>query len=281
MLRATGVLVLAALAGCTASYRTTSGQATAYPGLAGGRTSSIVVGDRGGLLTRIGLGSLGALAAGLGSIKSVDREVTVDHYGDHDVITTRDTITVDPEGGKGGMALVDLANDPKSDLSGMASTLEIASRDLGGDTSGWMFKLGAYGKQWRGNIGFSFFGGFGFGKFTFHDRELKTHIDLNSVFSRRGDWAYRYMGFPMRVGLLLRPGYAKPRRQAAAEIFVQADFNAYALGAILAPDESWSPSPWSTGLRLSLGPAFVQGSVSTSTMRASATSLGLEGGVDF
>lgn len=278
-------MAAAAAAGCkaggyTAAFRSTSGAATAYPGLAGGRTSSIVIGDRGGLLTRVGLGGLAALAGGLGSIKDAKRETTVERQGDTIVTTHEDTATIDPAAAQAMQPVVDAAADPNSDLSSMSATLEIASRDLGGDTSGWMFRLGGYAKAWRGRVGLRGSIGVGFGSFTFHGRTLAAY-ESGGVSMRKDEFDYTYIGTPVRFGLMLRGSVRPARSQPAAEVFVQADVNWVALAAIIAPDESWSPSPWHTGLRLSLGPLYVEGVVSASTMRASRTSLGLEAGLDF
>lgn len=284
MYRATGCTIVAlaiALAGCTASYRTTSGGATAFQGLAPGRTGSIVVGDRGGLLTRLGLASFAALVGGVGSFKDVKSTTTSERVGDTIVTTRRDEATIDPTAANNAMPIIDKANDPTSDLSGMQATLEIASRDLGGDTSGWMFRLGGYGKAWRGKTGLRLFFGLGVGSFTFHDRTKKAYIGLGPPLNRKDDWSFTYIGTPVRVGYMFRAKHQAPRRQLAAEVFLQADFNWVSLAAIIAPDEDWSPSPWHTGLRLTLGPTYVEGSVSTSTMRMGATSVGLEAGLDF
>lgn len=280
MSRAVCCVFVALAVGCTASYRTTTGGATAYPGMSTGTTGSIVIGDRGGLLTRLGLASLGAFLGGVGSVKDVKREETVRRDGDDIIVDRKDSIVLDPAAANAAMPIIDAANDPKRDLSSMQATFEIASRDLGGDTSGWMFRLGGYTKWWRGWKGMRVLVGLGIGSFTFHGRTLRDW-DLGGVRERKDDWGYTYIGSPVRFGWMFRGKHQAPRRQVAGEVFVQADFNWVALAAIIAPDENWSPSPWHAGMRVTLGPAFVEGSVSTSTMRSDRMSVGLEAGLDF
>lgn len=273
MFRRTAVLALA-LSACTAAYKTTSGGATAKPGVEGGTTSSIYLGDRGGLLTRLGLAGVGAAAA-VGSVENVQsttREVGRDDRYIYTETTT--TGTVNAERARGAQQILDTAGDWKQDLGGLSAGLEIASTKLGGDTSGWMFD---FGNTWT-----SKFGSWGargslkikFGKMTFHDRVKRTVMNLG-VSEVMEEQTYSLLGFPVRAGLTYR---------GIIELFFQADLNVITAFQMqeLFTDLSPSPSLWHVGARLAAFKfLYVEAVMSVSAMRESRTSYGLEGGFAF
>lgn len=265
-------LVLCVTSACTAAVRTHSGGALAKPGVEGGTSRSVYIGDRGGLLTRLGMTAVGGLAA-LGSVTSATRTERV--VGD--TLYRTDTITVDAERARRAQDTLDTANDWSKDLSHLQAGLEIAARDLGGDTSGWMFDFGQMvgvpitaGWALRGGIRLQF------GRMTFHDRK-KRIVENLVVREVMEDSTFTMFGVPTRVGITYRK---------MVELFFQADlnlvtvFNEFASATTEYGDNS-SPSPWRTGARIGLGPIYAEAQMMLSGLDEDRISYGLEAGFAF
>ena len=278
--------------GCKAGFRTSSGGATAPPGVGGGTTRSLVFGDEGGLLTRAAVVGLGGVAAG-GAVRDVktERTVTSGVRPGERIITTTTTGTVDRKAAENALGIMQAATDPDTSFSsrsgGLGATLEIASTKLGGDTSGWMFRFGGVfrlthndGKILHGLRGTA---GIGFGRFTLHRRLRRTYQDLNLVEDRMGDWDYNYLGVPLRagyvVGKVLNQKAVIP--YAGAEVFVQADANVYTAFGVIIGETDYSPSPWHAGIRLNYYIGYLEAMVSMSSMNSNERSVGLEVGLGF
>jgi len=229
------------LAGCNVSYRSSAGTATAPEGFGPGVGRSIVFGDEGGLLSRLGLGALGTGLAGagaLGGVKVVKSETDVSTNGNTTTITTRDTVEIDrqkvQEGAAGGMTLVRAADSGKlsSAGGGLAANLEIASRSFGGDTSGWQYDMGyAFRKYRRGDsfvMGLRGYVGFGYGKFTIHDRVL-DRVDRGPPMFDSAET--KFLGLPTRFGLFMlkKPssfdGMKSLKEVWGTETYVRANLN--------------------------------------------------------
>lgn len=273
--RSSSLLAIAALAvGCAGaryggSFRSSMGTALAKPGVSGGTTNSIRVADVGGPLARAGVLGLATLAAA-GSVKT---ETTVEKWqvGDYEITeTTTKIVGYDEAAMKASAALLESA--ASSQPMGLQASLEIATRYLGGDTSGWMYNLG-YGSEpfiCGPHLVCFFYGGFGFGKYTFHDRTMRT-VEDTTVVEAMGDSSSYYVGTPLRLTIapvdLLR-------------FYVQADLN-LVTATNLALGESGSPSPWHAGVELHLGIVFGRLGVSSSRMTRESTSTMLEVGLGF
>lgn len=281
-------VLLVALTGCTAAYRTTNGGALVKQGVQGGVTNSIVFEDRGGPLTRIGFGLLGAAAASgaVRSTGSTTSESGIYSPGGTRIgtrTTTTTTYTVDPQAARNAQALVDSGNkasddalragaiDPTQNYVSPVGGLEIASTKLGGDTSGWMFDFGVKAARRYGAWGLRWSARFGFGRFTFHGREVQK----NSVaFTTMEDTQYSFVGVPLRLGITYRGLF---------EVFARLDVNLVTAFLEALPEEhAASPSPWRAGARVFLFKrAYVEAGMMLSTMRAADRSTMLEAGLEF
>jgi hypothetical protein len=281
------VVLLVALTGCTAAFRTTNGGAMAKPGLSGGITNSIVLEDRGGPLTRAGFAVLG-IAAATGSVKytgSSSSDAGVYDSGGNRVGTQTTTTysgTVDPAAGQAAQNLVDSANaasnatlkagaiDPTQNYISPVGGLEIATRNIGGDTSGWMFDFGVKAARRYGAWGLRWSARLGFGRFTFHDRNLA----IGGVGSMQMvDSQSTYVGFPLRLGVTYR---------GLLEVFARLDLNLVTVFNEGIGEEDSSPSPWRAGGRVFLFKrAYVEAGLMLSAMRKANTSTMLEVGLEF
>jgi hypothetical protein len=281
------VVVLVALTGCTAAFRTTNGGAMAKPGVSGGVTNSIVFEDRGGPLTRVGFGLLG-VAAATGSVKytgsSSSDSGVYDSSGNRTgtLTTTTHTGTVDPAAGQAAQNLVDSGNsasdaalkagaiDPTQNYASPVGGIEIATRNLGGDTSGWMFDFGAKVARRYGAWGLRWSARFGFGRFTFHERNLA----IGSVGSmQKVDSQSTFVGVPLRLGVTYL---------GLLEVFARLDLNFVTVFNEAIGEEDSSPSPWRAGARVFLFKrAYIEAGVMLSAMRKANTSTMLEAGIEF
>ncbi len=247
-------------------------------GVSSGRSSSIYLSDRGGLLTRAGIAALGLVAAAGASDSKTTRTVT--DQGTYLYIQEETTTTVNPERAQAAADIMNAATDPDQNFGGACAGLEIASRDLGGDTSGWMFNLGyaASATSSRSHWGVRGSAKLAFGAMTMHDRELRSYAP-NSVTMTTGDASYDFFGTMLRLGL----SYWLPlahRNVAMLEGFVETDLNF--MTAVDQYSDSSHPSPWSVGARFTaLKYVYVETKVLWSAMNAAHTSLGLELGVAF
>lgn len=281
------VVVLVALTGCTAAFRTTNGGAMARPGVSGGVTNSIVFEDRGGPLTRVGFGLLGAAAA-TGAVTSTGSSTSstgvYDSRGNRTgtQTTTTYTGTVDAAAGQRAQNLVDSGNnasdaalkagaiDPTQNYVSPVGGLEIASRNLGGDTSGWMFDFGVKAAGRYGAWGLRWSARFGFGRFTFHERQLAVG---SLASTQMVDSQSTYIGFPLRLGVTYL---------GLLEVFARLDLNIVTAFNEAIGEEDASPSPWRAGGRVFLFKrAYVEAGVMLSAMRKANTSTMLEVGLEF
>ena len=98
-----------------------------------------------------------------------------------------------------------------------------------------------------------------------------------------GNFDYNYFGVPIRAGYVIGKVLSKEAvvPYAAAEAFVQADGNLATAYGMLLGDSEFSPSPWHAGVRLNYYIAYVEATMSMSSMHSSERSLGLEVGLGF
>lgn len=283
-MRSLSVLIaVIAATGCTAAFRTSDGGAIAPTGVSSGRTNSVYIGDRGGLLTRLGVGALGVVAAA-GSVKS-ESKTTVTDNGTYYTVETETTSTVDPVAAQNAADIMNAAGDPKQNFGGLSAGLEIAARDLGGDTSGWMFDFGYVesATSKTSHWGLRGVAKLAFGSMTMHDRTIRA-LDLDgSVQTKMGDADYTFFGTFLRVGATYWLPIAR-RNIAMLEGFVEADLNMLTL---LDPGETSfedlsHPSPWSVGARFTaITVLYVETKLSWSAMNSEHASVGLEAGFAF
>lgn len=260
----------------------------AKPGVAGGTTRSIYIGDRGGLFTQLGLGLLFGVAAA-GTVKP--GPTTTSSQGIYDGggnrigtrTTTTYTGTVDAQAGQdlqrsydaasgaAGHQLRGGAQDPTQKFDWVTGGLEIASQKLGGDTSGWMFDFGWKGGRRYGDWGLRSAVKFGFGKFTYEGRMVER-LRTGAVAVEDSD--YTFFGVPIRLGITYR---------GAVELFGQLDLNLVtAFREALPGQDEASPSPWRAGVRVFAAKMFyAEAGVAMSTMRAVNRSTMLEVGLEF
>ncbi len=280
------VMVMMLSAGCTAALKTSSGGALSRPGVEGSVTNSITIGDRGGLLTRASLLGL-AIFGAAGSVENVKTTTDVNSVGNATIVTTTTTGTVNRETLKSAGDMMNAATDPNANISGLAASLEIASRSLGGDTSGWMYRIGYSGRWGRGRgLGVRLFAGLGFGEFTHYDRKVSRYAPtdqtlvvngLGSVSVTTEDSDYVYVGTPVRIALT----YA-----SIVETYFQAEmnwitpFHEFEVFGDAVSDAP-VPSPWTLGIRGTLAIGFVGTFISLASMRAEGRSYGFEAGIDF
>lgn len=284
-------VAVAGAAGCTTAFRTMDGAALAPPGVAGGRSNSIYLGDRGGPLTRLGIGLLGTAAA-LGAFENIKQEVAdapvVDQFGRRvgTVRTTTTTATVNQDQVRRAADLTNSMNQAADDTvrrgavdvtEGYASYtggLEIATRDLGGDTSGWIFDFGVRWGERRGAWGVRGAVKLAFGKMTFHGRDTLRGNPAEMPVTSRQDSTFSYLGLPSRLGITY---------DGHVEVFGQLDLNLLNVYDRINGDaQTATPSPWRAGGRLFLPRgAYVEAAVALSSMRAAERSTLLEVGLDF
>lgn len=238
MLSVVRVVTLTALVlgGCAhakygASFKTSSGKALAPVGMSGGTTNIVRVADVGGPLSRAALVGLSWLTAA-GAYRETGRSTTTYRSGDYIVTETRSTGYVDQAQARQAEEIMKEAfgNEPV----GLQASLDIATRHVGGDTSGWMYQVGYKSDAFACTRFFAcrFYGGLGFGRYTFHDRMV-----TNAFGSQMADGTYTYIGMPLRLELA-------PTTFLTA--FVQADLNTVTLANVIRHEEG-SPSPWHIG----------------------------------
>jgi len=275
-------VALAVSAGCTAALRTSDGGAFTKPMGGGAQINSVYLGDRGGIFTRLGLLSLGMVAAA-GTVDNV--QTTSSTSGIYDTrgnrvgtaTTTTTTGTVNAqraaEAQRAGDALNKAADaqltggaiDPTDNYEAMTGGLEVASTRLGGDTSGWMFDFGAKIGKRRGAFGYRAAIKVGFGKYTFHDRMRDGMMLPEST--------YTFFGFPLRLGVTYR---------GVVELYGQLDLNLVTTFNELLGDDDTSPSAWRAGARVNVLKYFyAEATLAFSAMRETKTSTLLEVGLEF
>lgn len=245
------------------------GAALAKPGVSSGTTNVIRVADVGGPLARAGLLGLATFAAA-GAAKT-ETKVEKWRVGDYEITETTTRIVGYNEAAiRAAQDLLEAASS--SQPIGLQASLEIATRYVGGDTSGWMYNLG-YGSEpfiCGPHLVCFFYGGFGFGKYTFHDRTIRT-LEDTAVLEAMGESSSYFVGTPLRLTIapvdLLR-------------FYIQADLNLVTAMNLLV-GETGSPSPWHAGVELHLGPVFGRAGVSSSRMTRDSTSTTLEVGLGF
>ncbi|MFT3696296.1 MAG: hypothetical protein QM831_24360 [Kofleriaceae bacterium] len=280
------LVVMLALAGCTAAFKTQTGGAIAPTGVASGTTNSVYIGDRGGLLTRAALVAVGLVAAA-GSVDS-KTTTTVTDNGTYYTVHQETTSTVNQAQAQNAVDIMhkagdsDLAERTERSFSGLSAGLEIADRDLGGDTGGWMFDFGyiasgpiADDSAWGARA----YVKLGFGSMTMHDRMMQAWT-TSALESRMGDADYGFFGLLTRGGL----NYSFTKF-AKLEAFIELNLNMLTL---LDPGETNSfedmshPSPWWGGSRFTLAKYFyVEGKVGMSAMNTEHTSVAMEAGFEF
>ncbi len=278
------VMIALGAVGCTAAFRTQDGGATAPTGVSGGRSSSIYIGDRGGLLTRASLLGLGALAAA-GAVDSKTTR-TVSDEGSYYRVTTETTSTVNVERAQSAVDLMGAASDPSQNFGGLCAGLEIASRSLGGDTSGWMFDFGyaTASTSTTSHWGVRASGKFAFGSMGLHDRTLSSYTPDADVTTKAGDASYNFFGTFLRAGATYWLPVAH-HNVAMLEGFVEGDLNwlTWLDGQQTRGfDQLSHASPWSAGFRFTaIKVLYVEAKLLWSAMNSAHTSTGLEAGFAF
>ena len=220
MRRVALVLAVALATGCGVTYGVGAGNALVAPGTASGTTSSIKLVDRGGPVSRFVLRALAASAAASsavsGSSTATSSSSRVECYGSScqriTTTYTTTTYTVDPEKARAAAAAYErldeeISNTPYRGFP-FETILELSSRDLGGDTSGWMFWYWFHGKpRAAGPLFVSLSVGFGTGSLDFHDRERTTLVGTSSSVSPSTTMVspeHFYLGTPLRVSVYPR-----------------------------------------------------------------------------
>jgi hypothetical protein len=279
--------LLIAASGCTAAVRTSSGGATSRPGVEGSRTTSIVIGDRGGPLTRAALIALG-IAGAAGSVEDTKTTTEVTTSGNDTIIHRTTTGELNQRTLQSSTDMINTATNLDANISGIATSLEIASPSLGGDTGGWLFNMG-YSGRWghRRGLGARLFAGIGFGQLTHYNRKIRRYTPMpdptapitgpGAIVETMEDSDYIYAGTPIRIALT----YA-----ALVEAYVQADLNwitpFHEVEVInSAVSDAPVPSPWTFGVRATYLVGFVGTFVSLASMRPEGRSYGFEAGIDF
>lgn len=226
------LLVCAALAGCSVSFRSTKGGSLAPGRAANGTSNSLVFSDEGGILSRLGLLGL-SVGAAAGSVENVQSTSSSTRVGDTIVTTTTTTGEINQQTAAAAANIANTATDTnvalRSNNDGLASTLEIYSTKLGGDTWGWRYDLGWAFRRLSGNqhrsSGLRGFIGMGVGS-------LKMQREWNyAPGAGTTEWHNYFWHFPVRLGYLwgnrLHARDGKPT--SYAEAFAAADLNFLAL----------------------------------------------------
>ena len=293
-MRATAFALVVALAtGCGVTYGAGTGNALVAPGTASGTTSSIKLIDRGGPISRLvlrTLGAFGAASAAVGSSSSTtSTSERVECYGSscQRITTTHitTTYTADPARAAAAAAAYQrldeaISNTPYRGFP-FETILELSSRDLGGDTSGWMFWYWFHGKpRAAGPVFVALSVGFGTGSLDFHDRERTTLVGSSSAVTPVTAMVspeHYYLGTPLRVSVY-------PRNNLW--VYLQPDLNWAAVFedwfASKFDDESdIEANPWRLGVRARWKGIELGGELLTDGMSAGRRTLSAEVGYVF
>ncbi|MBL8622115.1 MAG: hypothetical protein JNK64_12455 [Myxococcales bacterium] len=286
--------LLAGLAatGCGVTYGVGAGNALVAPGTTSGTTGTIKLIDRGGPVSRLVLRTIAAYGAAASAIDSSSTTTTVsthtECYGSScqrvEVTDVRTTYVIDPA--KAAQAQRDyerldeaISNTPYRGFP-FETILEISSRDLGGDTSGWMFWYWFHATPRRvGPVAVGFSAGFGTGSLDFHDRTRTTLVgDSTNVAPVEAMVTpeHFYLGTPVRVSVYARNNlwfYLQPDLNWAS---VFEDWFAVADGS-----EDIEANPWRLGARLRLKGFELGAELLTDGMSAQSRTLSAEAGYVF
>lgn len=286
-------LALALATGCGVTYGVGAGNALVAPGTTSGTTSTIKLVDRGGPVSRFVLRALAASAAASaaidGSSTSTSSSSRIECYGSScqriTTTYTRTTYTIDPAKARAAQAAYDrldaeISNTPYRGFP-FETILELSSRDLGGDTSGWMFWYWFHGKpRAAGPVFVSLSVGFGTGSLDFHDRERTTLVgDSRGVtpVTAAVSPEHFYLGTPLRVSVY-------PRNDLW--LYLQPDLNWAGVFedwfASKYDDESdIEANPWRLGVRARWKGVELGGELLTDGMSAGRRTLSAEVGYVF
>lgn len=279
-------------AGCGVTYGVGAGNALVAPGTTSGTTGTIKLYDRGGPVSRTILRAIAAYGAAASAIDSSSTTTSVstrtECYGSSCVrVETTDvttTYTIDPA--KAEQAQRDyqrldeaISNTPYRGFP-FETVLEISSRDLGGDTSGWMFWYWFHATPRRvGPVAVGFSAGFGTGSLDFHDRTRTTLVgDSTNVGTTMATVTpeHFYLGTPMRVSVYARQNlwfYLQPDLNWASvfeDWFAASD-----------DIDDIEANPWRVGARLRINGFELGGELITDGMSAGARTLSAEAGYVF
>lgn len=264
------------LAGCTAGFRSQIGGATTREGASGGTMNSLYFTDRGGPLTKLGLGLLG-VGYTAGAVDELAKKSLVRVESDgQTVVYTYWVKKIDVENMQRGLDLIQALGDYTQDYSGVTGELEIASTSLGGDTDGWRFGLGyRWGRPISEHWNIELSGYLSFGSFVHHGRALKTYDKLSGqVMETMGDAVYDIAAVPLRLGFPFR---VAPKTTIGPVFKIEPNFY-----PIFGDDEiDFMPSPWSVGTKVAISYFYAELLGSMSAVRSSATSVNLEVGLAF
>ncbi|MEZ4401443.1 MAG: hypothetical protein R3B06_15565 [Kofleriaceae bacterium] len=283
------LVTLAALAtGCGATVATTSGTALVAPGTSGGVTNTVRLYDRGGPVSRTILRTVAALGAASAAVDHVERTSTsytaVECSGgscaEVTYTTTTTTTYVDPAKAAAAAAAYQRFSDqiaatPYRDFP-FETVLDIASRDLGGDTSGWNVWFWYHGSPRPvGAVGLALSAGLAGGHLHFHDRTRTTLAGTSAAVvpvTEQLTAEHAYVGTPVRVTMYLRGNLS---------LYVQPDLNWASTLGRLSGDEVVDANPWRLGARARLGRFELGAELVTDGMSVHARSLGAEVGLVY
>ncbi|CAN5800883.1 hypothetical protein BH11MYX2_BH11MYX2_21680 [soil metagenome] len=270
------VVVVALLtASCTgakygASFKTIDGSAMAKPGISPGRTNIVRVADVGGPLGRFAIYVMGAIMA-VGSVQTKTTVTDSDH-GDYIVRTTETTVTgVDEAGMQAAQSMLDSASADRP--VGIMGSLEVSTRDLGGDTSGFRYDVGDQSEAFGcgPHLACTVYIGIGVGSWTFHDRTRRERVDQTVMETPNISSTSSYFGSPVRLTIAPTAFFA---------VYLQADLNWVTAANTLLGDTG-SPSPWTLGAELRFKWLYARAGLLAGRLEKSAVSSVLEVGLGF
>ncbi len=254
-------------------------------GVSSGTTNSVYIADRGGLLTRAALVGLGVIAAA-GSVEAHTERSVVDN-GSYYTVTDTTTYTTNPAAAQTAADIMNAAADPALNFGGLCAGLQLAARDLGGDTSGWMFDFGyaAAEQSAKSRWGLRYSAKLKLGELTMHDRTGRSYSSIDQTIStQQGDFDDDFFGAVVRGGVTYWLPIAH-HNVAMLEAFVETDLNLLTVldhEAHDGFDELSHPSPWKIGARFTaIKYLYAETYLAWSAMNAEHRSVGLEAGFAF
>ncbi len=270
------VLALAMLcSGCAganygASFKTSDGTAMAKPGIAAGRTNIVRLADVGGPLARAGVYLFGVFVAA-GAVKTKTTVTDVDRGTYIERTTTTEVTGVDQQQLQAAQTMLDTATGDRP--VGLTGTLEVATRDLGGDTSGFRYEVGASERFPCGpHLACIVYVGLGVAEWTFHDRAMRSRQGTRVVEEPMVASKSWYFGAPVRLTIAPTSFFA---------VYVHAELN-WVTAANLLLGETGSPSPWMAGVELRAGKwIFARAGIAAARMDRDSVSTTLEAGLGF
>jgi YD repeat-containing protein len=236
-----------------------TGSALVPTSVSGGTTTTLSYHEEGGLVSRTLLAIIAVLGSAPRTRTTVDSSSSVSCAGSSCTVTTTETRTTEvldtPAEMRAKAARLERTMGAlRSSAIPMAFRLDIASRDLGGDASGWLSTFMYKGEPQliSDSMVLRISGGLGAGSLSFKERErtqLRIGTDMLVEDSVVEDASYSYFGIPIRVDLAAG--------SRGLVLYGQADFNILTLTDALFEDSDApvTPSPFRFGIEERLGPA--------------------------